>query len=126
MLDQGLPERLSQEMRCCGLLQGMVEIGHEVLPGEGFQDESRTYPGSQRDQLLGAQSFGKSRIPTQNGSQDTLGVEVGAGEQPHFIETGGYHLLCLIDEEHGSKEGGLDMVQPPFSEGFEASVAVGR
>jgi hypothetical protein len=62
-----------------GLLQGMVEISPEVLFGEGLQDESGSYSGSQGDQLACAQSLGKSRIPTQNGSQDALGVEVGAG-----------------------------------------------
>jgi len=126
MLDQCFLEWAGHEMLRCGLLQSMVEIGHEVLLAEGFQDKPRAYSGPQRAQLLRAHSFGKSRIPAQDGSQDTLGVEVGAGEQPYFIKTGGHHLLGLIDEEDGPKEGGLDVVQPAFSEGFEASIAVSR
>jgi hypothetical protein len=126
MLGKGFHEGIRHEMWDRGLLQGMVEISHEVLFGEGLEDESGSYPGSQGDQLPCAQSFGKPLIATQNGGEDALGVEMGAGEEPDLIEAGGYHLLSLIDEEHGSKKGGLDMMQPPVSQGFEASVAVGR
>lgn len=78
MLGKGFPERVGHEMRGRGLLEGMVEIGHQVLLGEGLQEESGSYPGSQGDQLIGAQPFGKPRIPAQDGREDALGIEMGA------------------------------------------------
>ena len=78
VLDQGFLERFAHQMWRRGLLQDMVEIGQQMISGERFQDKPRTYAGSQRDQFLGAHSFREPRIPTQNGSQDTLGIKVGA------------------------------------------------
>jgi len=70
--------------------------------------------------------FGEPPIAGQHDGQQDVGVEIGGGQQAQFGEHGGLHLLCLVNQQHRSGQGGLDVRLPTVAQGLGATPAVMR
>jgi hypothetical protein len=56
--------------------------------------------------LFPAQFFGEPGISGEDDTEQTLGIEAGAGQQAQFAEHRGIHLLGFVDEQHRAAVGG--------------------
>jgi hypothetical protein len=94
-------------------------LGLEIVEGEAGADSA-----GDRQELLGAELVGQSAVTAEDDSGDGAGVAIGTGEDAQLGQDAGVHLLGLVDKQHGSAAGGLDVVEPGVSEDLEAAPAV--
>ena len=109
-----------------GLLQGMTQAVLEVLRRCAFDRQTHPHAAGQGEEFIGAQTFGEPPIAGQHDGQQDVGVEIGGGQQAQFGEHGGLHLLCLVNQQHRSGQGGLDVRLPTVAQGLGATPAVMR
>ena len=98
-----------------GLAQSMAQAVLEFLWRRAFDRHAHPHAAGQRQEFIGAQTFGQPPVACQHGGQQDLRVEFRRGQQAQFGEHGELHLLCLIDQKHRSGQGALDVCLPALA-----------
>jgi hypothetical protein len=109
-----------------GLLQGVTEALLKVLWRRAFDRQTHPHAAGEREELIGAQTFGEASVAGEHDGQQDIGIEIGRGEQAQFGEDGGLHLLRLVDDENWPGQGALDVRLPSLAQDLGAGEAVVR
>ena len=77
-------------------------------------------------ELLGAQALEQAAVAGEHDGQQDVAVEAGGGQQAQLGEHGGQHLLGLVDDQHRSRQRGVDVGLPALAQDLGAGPAVVR
>jgi hypothetical protein len=92
-----------------GLLERVVQQLLQLIGCGALQREAHAHAAAERQQLLGAQALQQTAVAGEHDSEQDVAVEPRRGEQTQLGEHSGRHLLGLVDDQHGARQGGVDM-----------------
>ena len=109
------------ELRCHqgGIAGSGEKVDERLLKLGGWkrlEREPGADPARKREKLVASELVEEPGIAGEDDGEKLAGVEVGAEKEPELVEYGGVHLLGLVDEQYGPKEGGLEVGLPAFVE----------
>ena len=89
MFAEGLEQAGAQKLGVAGGFEQMIEAGEQLLGWKGFGAQAAADAAGHGQEVRTVQLGGQAAVAGENDGQDGAGVQVGAGEQAQFAETGG-------------------------------------
>jgi hypothetical protein len=109
-----------------GLLQAVQQQLLQFVRHGALQRQAHAHAAAERSEFLGTQALQQPTIAGKHDSQQDVAVEAGGREQPQLGEHSRQHLLGLVDDQHGSRQGGVDMGLPALAQHLGAGPSVVR
>ena len=104
----------------------MFQILPQFLGRGALESEPHAHAAAERKQLFGSEAFEQTAVTGQHDGEQDMAVEPGGGQKAQLGEHGGRHLLCLVDDEDGPRQRGIDVGLPAVAQHLGAAPAVGR
>jgi hypothetical protein len=108
------------------LLETVAEEGGELCGLRDIEDEAGPQAGVDGGERRRGQTLAELGVAAKDDSEKGARVEAVAHHGLELDDDLIGKLLRLVDENHGTKQGGLDVSEPVFAQGLEAAPAVAR
>ncbi len=124
MLGQGSHQLLREQTRIAGLGTGVAKELRKLGGRGGLKHQARANAAAERHELVTGKTLGQTGVAAEDGVEQAARIEVGAGQDAQLTQHLGAHLLRLVDQQHRTHQGRLDVGLPLLTQGLEAAPAV--
>lgn len=102
----------------------VVEAEEQLFARGVVEMQTAADAAAQGHEVGMTQPLGEPPVTDEDDAEERLGVELLAGQDAQLVQDGREHFLGLVDDEHGPRHRGGDVLTPALPERLETTPAI--